>query len=83
MGDVLPVLLAEASATDLEHPAYTFVCWLYCSTYDVIWSNAAYVIALLGIVATILALQRKTGKQVRTYRIRRLSSGCGTANLPT
>ena len=39
--------------------AYMFVCWLYCSTYDVIWSNAAYAIALLGVVATVLALQRK------------------------
>jgi len=42
-------------------PAYTFVCWLYCSTYDVIWSNAAYLIALLGIVTTILLLQRRHG----------------------
>ncbi|WP_276274003.1 hypothetical protein [Haloarcula litorea] len=44
-------------------PAYTFVCWLYCSTYDVIWSNAAYAIALLGVVATALALQRKRGSE--------------------
>lgn len=35
-------------------PAYTFVCWLYCSTYDVIWSDTAYVIATVGIVATFL-----------------------------
>jgi len=40
-------------------PAYTFVCWLYCSTYDVIWSNTAYVIALLGAAATLLVLQRR------------------------
>jgi hypothetical protein len=39
-------------------PAYTFVCWLYCSTYGAVWSNASYVIALLGVVATFLALQR-------------------------
>jgi hypothetical protein len=39
-------------------PAYTFVCWLYCSTYDALWSNAAYVIALLGVVVTLLALRR-------------------------
>ncbi|WP_424005528.1 hypothetical protein ACOZ4I_19375 (plasmid) [Haloarcula salina] len=38
-------------------PAYTFVCWLYCSTYDVLWSNTAYVIALFGIVATILVVR--------------------------
>ncbi|WP_121820700.1 hypothetical protein [Halostella salina] len=39
-------------------PAYTFVCWLYCSTYDAIWSNAAFVIALLGGVATVLMFQQ-------------------------
>ena len=39
-------------------PAYTFVCWAYCSTYDAVWSNAAYAIALLGVFVTILALQR-------------------------
>ncbi|WP_433634740.1 hypothetical protein [Halomicrococcus sp. NG-SE-24] len=42
-------------------PSYTFVCWLYCSSYDVIWSNTAYVIALFGIVATILAVRRQSG----------------------
>jgi hypothetical protein len=42
-------------------PAYTFVCWLYCSTYDAIWSNAAFLIALLGAVATTLILQRTRG----------------------
>lgn len=39
-------------------PAYTFVCWLYCSTYDAVWSNTAYAIALLGAVGTLLVLQR-------------------------
>ncbi|WP_336328414.1 hypothetical protein [Halovenus sp. HT40] len=42
-------------------PSYTFVCWLYCSSYDVIWSNTAYVVALLGIVATMLAARRQNG----------------------
>ncbi|MGB9985480.1 hypothetical protein [Salarchaeum japonicum] len=42
-------------------PAYTFVCWLYCSTYDIIWSNAAFLIAVLGAVTTILLLQRTRG----------------------
>jgi len=42
-------------------PAYTFVCWLYCSTYDVIWSNAAFLIAFLGAVATVLLLRRTRG----------------------
>lgn len=42
-------------------PSYTFVCWLYCSSYDVLWSNAAYVIALFGIVATLLAARRWHG----------------------
>ncbi|MFC6988628.1 hypothetical protein ACFQJD_07700 [Haloplanus sp. GCM10025708] len=40
-------------------PAYTFVCWLYCSTYDVIWSNAAYLIALFGIVTTLLVVRHQ------------------------
>nr|WP_323192518.1 hypothetical protein [Halostella sp. PRR32] len=40
-------------------PAYTFVCWLYCSTYDVLWSNTAYVIALFGIVTTILVVRHQ------------------------
>jgi len=40
-------------------PAYTFVCWLYCSTYDVLWSNTAYVIALFGIVTTILVIRHQ------------------------
>jgi hypothetical protein len=50
-------------------PSYTFVCWLYCSSYNVIWSNAAnviwsnaaYVIALCGIVATLFATRRRHG----------------------
>ncbi|SNZ12426.1 hypothetical protein SAMN06269185_1722 [Natronoarchaeum philippinense] len=42
-------------------PSYTVVCWLYCSSYDVLWSNTAYAIALFGIVATLLALRRKSG----------------------
>jgi len=40
-------------------PAYTFVCWLYCSTYDAIWSDAAYLIALFGIITTFLVVRRK------------------------
>ena len=42
-------------------PSYTFVCWLYCSSYDVIWSNTAYVIATFGIAATFLAVRRQNG----------------------
>jgi hypothetical protein len=40
-------------------PSYTFVCWLYCSSYDVVWSVTAYVIALLGVVATLLAMRHQ------------------------
>lgn len=40
-------------------PSYTLVCWLYCSTYDPLWSNLAYAIAGVGILATLLALQRR------------------------
>lgn len=42
-------------------PSYTFVCWLYCSSYDVGWSNTAYAIALFGIVATVLTARRQNG----------------------
>jgi hypothetical protein len=42
-------------------PSYTIVCWLYCSSYDVLWSNTAYVIALFGIVATLLAVRHQNG----------------------
>ncbi len=56
-------------------PVYTFVCWLYCSTYDAVWSNAAYAIALLGIVATLLVLQRT---RMRRYAL----LGFGILALP-
>lgn len=39
-------------------PAYTFVCWVYCSTYEPFWSNAAYVVAGIGVVATVIAARR-------------------------
>lgn len=42
-------------------PSYTFVCWLYCSSYDALWSDTAYVIAFLGIAATLLAVRRPNG----------------------
>lgn len=39
-------------------PSYTLVCWLYCSSYVPFWSDAAYAVAALGVVATLLALWR-------------------------
>ncbi|WP_254521630.1 hypothetical protein [Natrinema caseinilyticum] len=39
-------------------PSYTAVCWLYCSSYETFWSNAAYAVALLGVCATMLAHHR-------------------------
>lgn len=39
-------------------PSYTFVCWLYCSSYVPAWSNAAYAVAALGLGATVLAYRR-------------------------
>jgi uncharacterized membrane protein HdeD (DUF308 family) len=42
-------------------PSYTFVCWLYCSSYDVLWSNTAYIVALFGLVATLLAVRHWKG----------------------
>ncbi|WP_435144810.1 hypothetical protein [Halobaculum sp. P14] len=38
-------------------PSYTFVCWAYCSSYVPAWSNAAYAVALLGVVAAALAVR--------------------------
>ncbi|MFB6121708.1 MAG: hypothetical protein ABEJ68_11410 [Halobacteriaceae archaeon] len=37
-------------------PSYTFVCWGYCSTYAPAWSNAASLVATLGVAATALAV---------------------------
>ncbi|WP_436925027.1 hypothetical protein [Halosimplex amylolyticum] len=42
-------------------PSYTFVCWLYCSSYDAIWSDVAYAVALVGVVATVLTVRRERG----------------------
>ena len=36
-------------------PSYTLVCWGYCSTYDPLWSNLAYAVAVIGVGATYLA----------------------------
>lgn len=36
-------------------PSYTLACWLYCSSYDPVWSNLAYAIAGLGLVAATLS----------------------------
>lgn len=41
-------------------PAYTFVCWLYCSTYDPVWSYLAYVFAAVGVVAVALLARRSS-----------------------
>ena len=68
----LPVLSMVALATYCRlfwpklHPAtwnapsYTFVCWLYCATYDAVWSDAAYAVGLVGVAATLLAVRRRT-----------------------
>jgi hypothetical protein len=36
-------------------PSYTLVCWGYCSTYDPLWSNLAYVVGAFGVGAMYLA----------------------------
>lgn len=41
-------------------PAYTFVCWAYCSSYDPFWSNLAYAVAGLGVVGYAFALRRSS-----------------------
>lgn len=42
-------------------PSYTVVCWLYCSTYDPVWSNLALAIAGFGLVVAAAAAIRRTG----------------------
>lgn len=41
-------------------PAYTFVCWAYCSTYNPFRSNFAYGIAAIGVVAFVLLVRRSS-----------------------
>lgn len=47
-------------------PSYTFVCWLYCSSYDPIWSNLAYAVAILGALSIVLDIRYRW---VTTYGI--------------
>lgn len=42
-------------------PSYTVVCWLYCSTYDPVWSNLALGIAGFGLVVAGAAAIRRSG----------------------
>ncbi|MFB6136843.1 MAG: hypothetical protein ABEJ42_00695 [Halobacteriaceae archaeon] len=42
-------------------PAYTFVCWAYCSTYVAAFSDLAFAVAGLGATATVLAWRRPRG----------------------
>lgn len=39
-------------------PSYTFICWLYCSSYDPLWSNLAYGVATVGLVAGALLVRQ-------------------------
>lgn len=41
-------------------PSYTFVCWLYCSSYNPVWSTFAYAVALIGVVATVLTARNSS-----------------------
>ena len=56
-------------------PSYTFVCWLYCSSYDPVWSNLAYAVAALGVVTAVLA--RRDGP-IAAYAL----AAFGTLSLP-
>jgi len=56
-------------------PSFTFVCWLYCSSYVPKWSNAAYVVATIGLVATLLAYRN-------TDRATAALAGFGVLALP-
>jgi hypothetical protein len=41
-------------------PSYTFVCWLYCSTYNPLWSNLAYAVATVGLAAFARLVRRSS-----------------------
>lgn len=41
-------------------PAYTFVCWAYCSTYEPLWSNLAYAVVGIGALAFGLVVRRSS-----------------------
>lgn len=40
-------------------PSYTVVCWLYCSSYDPVWSTLALGIATAGVLLAVLAVHRR------------------------
>lgn len=42
-------------------PSYTVVCWLYCSSYDPVWSTLALGIAGLGLVVALIGGIRRSG----------------------
>ncbi|GAA0278719.1 hypothetical protein [Halobacterium noricense] len=56
-------------------PSYTLVCWGYCSSYVPTWSNLAYAVAVLGVVAFLLT--RSDGRSGR-----RLAAVFGVLALP-
>jgi hypothetical protein len=56
-------------------PAYTFICWLYCSTYQAIWSNLAFAIAAFGVFSGFLAWRQHLKAPV-------LLMGFGILSLP-
>lgn len=45
-------------------PSYTFICWLYCSTYNPIWSNLAFGVATLGLLAAAMIKRKTPGVQI-------------------
>lgn len=58
-------------------PSYTFVCWLYCSSYDPVWSNIAYVVAILGALVVLFDARygRATGYGIATFGVLSLPLG--------
>ena len=49
-------LLPQLEPVTWNSPDYTFVCWLYCSSYVDFWINAAQSVVAFGAVASIAAL---------------------------
>lgn len=48
----------KLSPSSWNAPSYTLVCWAYCSSYEPMWSNAAYAVATFGVVTTVAAFRR-------------------------
>lgn len=63
-------------------PSYTFFCWLYCSSYDPIWSNLAYIVAAFGAFVVLFDTRyvRGTGYGIAVFGVLALPLGLPAPN---